>query len=70
MVGELSCIGGIPTTANAIAVEPTIAYLIHAADFMSALRDAPEIALNLMQTMVKRLSVTSHSLMAKSDTSA
>jgi hypothetical protein len=37
---------------------------------MSALRDAPEIALNLMQTMVKRLSVTSHSLMTKSDTSA
>jgi len=70
VVGELSCIGGIPATANSIAVEPTSAYFIHAADFMSALRDAPEIALNLMQTMVKRLSVTSHSLMTKSDTSA
>jgi hypothetical protein len=70
VLGELSCIGGIPATANAIAVEPTSAYFIHAADFMSALRDAPEIALNLMQTMVKRLSVTSHSLMTKSDTSA
>ena len=70
VVGELSCIGGIPTTANAIAEEPTSAYFIHTDDFMSALRDAPEIALNLMKTMVKRLSQTSHTLMTKSDVTA
>lgn len=67
VVGELSCIGGIPATANAIAEEPTSTYFIHTVDFMSALRDAPEIAMNLMKTMIKRLSETSHTLMTKTE---
>lgn len=63
VVGELSCIGGIPATANVIAQTSTSAYYIHANDFMAALHDAPEIAINLLQIMGKRLSATSHTLM-------
>ena len=63
VVGELSCICGIHATANVVAQESTAAYFIQANDFMSALHDAPEIAINLLQIMGKRLSATSHTLM-------
>jgi len=69
VIGEISCFSSIPATAHVVACEDSSAYFILADDLMSALRDVPEIAINVMQILSKRLNDTTQLLIKSTETS-
>jgi hypothetical protein len=69
VIGEISCFSSLPATAQVIAGEDCSAYFILADDFMAALRDVPEIAINVLHILSKRLSDTTQLLIKSTATS-
>ena len=55
LLGELSALDGAPCSATVEAIEPVEGLAITAADFEGYLRDHPEIAVLLLQTLSRRL---------------
>lgn len=55
MFGELALVDDLPRTATVTAIEPTLALIIHIADFRAALGRNPEAALWLLQVFTERL---------------
>jgi len=55
LLGELSAIDGGPRSASVVAIEPVQALAVTAADFRAYLREHPDVALLLLQTLSRRL---------------
>ena len=54
-VGELAAIDGGPRSASVIAVTDTVTASLPAGDFLQLLRDAPELAINLLKAMARAI---------------
>lgn len=52
--GELSLLDEAPRTASVIAVEPTTCLVLTRLDFLSALREDPEIPIAILMVMARR----------------
>jgi CRP/FNR family transcriptional regulator, cyclic AMP receptor protein len=53
--GELALLDGEPRSADAVAVEPTTLLLLHRDTFLSFLRERPDVAINLLGVLSRRL---------------
>ncbi|MCA9914194.1 MAG: cyclic nucleotide-binding domain-containing protein, partial [Anaerolineae bacterium] len=53
-VGELSLLDDYPRTATVVATEPVTCYVLFKLDFLDAVRDEPEIAIEIMREMSTR----------------
>lgn len=49
--GELSLIDGLPRSANAVAMSPTVCYVLPRDTFMQTLKENPEIAYALLPAL-------------------
>lgn len=54
-LGELSLLDDMPRTATLVATEPTHAIVIPVWDFRAALRESPDISINLLTVLSQRL---------------
>lgn len=55
VLGELSLLDGEPRSATVTAKTPVIAYVVNARSFRSMVKEAPSVALKIMQSMATRL---------------
>ncbi|MBI3980205.1 MAG: cyclic nucleotide-binding domain-containing protein [Chloroflexi bacterium] len=53
--GEMALLGERPRTATVTAVEPTECLALHRRHFLDELRQSPEIAIRLLETLSQRL---------------
>ena len=61
VLGELALLDDLPRSATMVATEPTKVLIIPVWDFRAALRENPEISLNLLAVLSQRLrKVESH----------
>jgi CRP/FNR family transcriptional regulator, cyclic AMP receptor protein len=56
--GELSIIDGHPRSATIVATEPTETLMVHRDDFIRAVHAHPNVALDLLQVLARRLRET------------
>jgi CRP/FNR family cyclic AMP-dependent transcriptional regulator len=56
--GELALIDGRPRSAGAVAVEPTVALILHREDVLHLLDKSPRLAMNLIEILAARLRYT------------
>ena len=57
-VGEISLISDVPRTATVVTTAPTRLLVVTDRDFRNVLRQAPTIAIKLLDTLAERLRVT------------
>ncbi|CDZ77552.1 MlotiK1 channel [Legionella massiliensis] len=67
ILGELSLIDGLPRSASMIAIEPTETFAIASLDFQMQLQSYPEIALQLLPVITKRLRQAQEQLIKRVD---
>lgn len=53
--GELAIIDGLPRSATAVAMEPTVLYTVSREAFRTHMRQNPQLALNFMQELSSRV---------------
>ncbi|MDE3231289.1 MAG: Crp/Fnr family transcriptional regulator [Chloroflexota bacterium] len=54
-LGELSLLDDMPRTATLVATEPTHVIVVPVWDFRAALRESPDISINLLKVLSQRL---------------
>ncbi|MEM7333859.1 MAG: Crp/Fnr family transcriptional regulator [Chloroflexota bacterium] len=55
LFGELSIIDGLPRSATAVALEPTVLLILGRESFRRHMRQMPQLAMNFMQVLSKRV---------------
>lgn len=53
--GEISLLDGKPRSAGAVAIEQTVAYVLHRDDFLCCLRDFPVLTQRVLELLADRL---------------
>ena len=59
VIGEMAILSGSPRTASCVAATEVTALKIVREPFLDLLRERPELALGIIQTLVKRLATSS-----------